>query len=325
MLTSMKLNTYDAVPEWARFLTLDELHAFLAAIERDLIRRRLVFEDRDGLLHVVMPDGRTARCGLANVALKCGAAGRDGYDREVAAHFDRVLAESGDPPPFPERFEEMQSLMRARVYTDAYIAASKAKVVSRRLAEGLQAVAVYHLPQGAAAISAEHLAQWKVSPEEALEIAIANSGREKLMREAFELDAGDAFALLDTAGYAASQVLHLEKYLGPSEHGALVALPCRYVLICYPIVAANVLEALRELVPRVDDIHDAPPGGEDGKLVSDLFWWRKGKMMSMRAGMNLAGLEGSVIAPPQEFMDTVFAKAAGQAKKGAKKGPGRKR
>jgi hypothetical protein len=186
MRTSMKFNTYDAVPDYARFLTLEELRDFLATIERDLIRRFLQFEDQDGLLRVRMPDGRWAQCGLANLAVKCGAVGRDGYAREVAAHFDRILATSGEPPPFPERFEQISDILRVRLYTTEHVRESKAPVVSRRLAEGLDAVAVYHFDHGAASVSAEHLARWKVPPEEALRVAIANTGALPCSREVFE-------------------------------------------------------------------------------------------------------------------------------------------
>jgi hypothetical protein len=120
-----------------------------------------------------------------------------------------------------------------------------------------------------------------------------------------------AFALIDDGGYAASQVLHLDEHLRPSAYGALVGLPNRHLLVCYPIVLSTVMEALQELVPRISEIYDDPPGGgESTRLSSDLYWWRRGEMVSMRAGMNRAGLEGAVVAPPQAFIDAVLEEAA---------------
>jgi hypothetical protein len=314
--TSMKFNTYDAVPPWARFLTLDEFRAFLETIERELLARRLIFEDRDGLLQVASPDGQIAQCGLANLAVKCGAAGRDGYAREVTAHFNRLFGETPEIAPFPEHFDDVRSVVKVRIYTNEHILENGAKVVSRPLAAGIQAVAVYDLPNIVASMSPEHLETWKVTPVDVFRVAIANTGREKIEREALRLGAAEIFLLSDQAGFAASQVLHLSTYLPPSKLGAIVALPSRYLLLCYPIQLSTVIEALRELVPFVGDIYEETSGDDErNRLSTDLYWWRKGQLVSMRAGMNLAGLPGSVIAPPQEFINTVLARAAPPGKR----------
>jgi len=57
-------------------------------------------------------------------------------------------------------------------------------------------------------------------------------------------------------------------------------------------------------------MYSDPPGEDKShQLSSDLFWWREGKLQSLRAGVNQLGLQGCVIAPPQEFVDTVLVEA----------------
>jgi hypothetical protein len=311
MKTSMGFNPYNEVPEWARFLTLEEFRAFLDTIANELRSRDLLFQDNNGLLEVAFADGQIARCGLANIALKCGAVGRDGYAREVALHFDRVLGKPLERMPFPESFKEVKPLIRARVYRNEDIRDIRAKLITKPLATGLTTVAVYDLPNVIAAVSPEHLETWKISPAEVLRVGIANVGREKVERDTFRLGTAEVFSLADESGFAVSQVLHIESYLPPSKLGALIAMPSRHVLIGYSIQLATVVEALHELIPFVDRIYNNPPGGdEDSQLTTNLYWWRKGSLECLPAGMDMPGFPGPMLAPPQEFIDAVLSKAA---------------
>lgn len=306
--TSMKFAAYDAVPPWARFLTLDEFGAFLAAIEHDLRARRLPFEDREGVLHVALPDGQIAQCGLAGLALKCGAVKPDAYAREAAAHFDLLFGQTTEPPPFPPSFEEVRSIVKLRLYTDEHFLNKGVKVVARPLVEGLQTVVVYDLPNLVATMSPDHLLTWKVSPDEAFRAAFINTEREPAQREEVRLGSVEAFSLSGESGFGASKVLSLESYLPPSKFGAIVAAPSRHALLCYPIRPSTVLEALRELVPYVNDLYQDGLD-ERSKLSPNLFWWRKEGLSPLHAGVDRGGLRGAVVTPPQEFVDTVLAEA----------------
>jgi hypothetical protein len=311
----MQFSTYSEVPEWARFLTLDEFRAFLRTIEDELRSRGLLFQDRDGALEVIFPDGQLAVCGLANVALRCGAAGRDGYAREVALHFDRILGKPTPPPPFTASFAEVRSVIRVRIYSDEYLRETDAKLISRPLAAGLTSVVVYDMPGFIASVSPEHLEAWKMSADDVFRVGIANVGREEVARDAFQLGEAELFSLAASGGFAASQVFHVGSYLAPSKLGAIIAMPSRHLLICYPIKPATVLDALRRLVPFVDDIYNNPPGDDErSKLTTNLYWWRKGRLVCIPAGMDVLGLTGSVVVPPEEFIKTVLSKAAPPSK-----------
>ncbi len=307
----MKFKTYKAVPEWARFLTLNEFRLFIKTVETELRKRRLLFADHDGVVHIDVDKG-TLQCGLYNIAVKCGSVPTSAYAREVKAHFDRVLKDHQPrPQPFPKTFDEVREYVRVRLYTNAFVAESKAKVISRQITPDLQALVVYDLGPAAASMSPEHAQLWNLSSEEVFRIAMENTNKLPWSRGRFELDHGEAFALMDTEGYGTVQVLELEKHLPRLEHGAVVAMPVRQILICYPIEPSTLMNALTELTLRVDDIYTDPPGGEEDshRLSTDLFWWRQGKLESLGAGVNRLGLEGCVLAPPQEFIDTVMVEA----------------
>lgn len=308
----MKFSTYESVPEWARFLTLDEFRIFLTTIENDLRDRRMFFADHDGVVHIRV-EGGTLQCGLYNIAVKCGSVKTTAYAREVKAHFDRVL-QGFEPRPgaLPESFEEVREHVRVRLYTNEFVAQSKAEVISRQITPDLQALVVYDMEAAAASMSPEHAQHWNLSTEEVFRIALENTTKLPWSRTRFELQHGEAFALLNTDGYAVSHVLALEKHVPSLPFGALVAMPCRQILVCYPIVPATVMNSLTELTMRVDAMYKDPPGGGKNHLLSsDLYWWRSGEesLESMGAGVNRLGLKGCVVAPPQEFVDTVMLEA----------------
>ncbi|HRI69013.1 MAG TPA: DUF1444 family protein [Polyangium sp.] len=310
MNCTMKLRSYKAVPEWARFLTLSEFRLFMKTVENELRKRRLFFEDHDGVVHILVEKG-TLQCGLYNLAFKCASVKTTAYAREVNAHFERILkGHEPESQQFPATFDEVREYVRVRVYPNESVTESKAEVVSQQITPDLQALVVYDLGSAAASMSPEHLERWKLSREEVFRVAMENTNKLSWSRANFELHRGDAFALLETDGYAASYVLELDKHLPRSPHGSIVAMPCRQVLICYPIVPSTLMNVVTELTVRVDKIYTEPPGGgENHRLSKDLYWWKEGKLQSLGAGVNRLGIAGCVIMPPQEFVDTVMVEA----------------
>jgi hypothetical protein len=309
MRTAMKFNPYETVPSWARFLSMEEFRALLEAVQNEIRSRGLLFEDHDGVLQIATPDGRMTPCPLAELALKCGATGREHYAREVAQYLQRVVGASAKHEEPPASFEEVRPLLKVRVYTEESLAESAAKVIARPAAPGLTAIVVYDFPLMVVSVVPDHLEQWNVSPDEAFRIGVANTGRAEIEREPFRIGAAaTGFLLINQSGFGASQIFHLQSYLSATELGALVGFPNRHLLVCYPIQLATVLEALRELVPLVGAFYHDPPGGDErNKLSLDLYWWRKGSLLRMPAGFNV-GLPGTVVAPPQEFIDRIIAK-----------------
>lgn len=306
----MSFRSYETVPDWARFLSMDEFQAFLDAIRHDLRSRNLLFQEREGVLVVASADGSLSQCGLSNIALKCGAAGRDAYAREIAQHFDRLFGQPEEPPPFPERFDDVRASVKVRIYREDDLERRGTPVIWQPLASGLRAVAVYDLPNIVASVAPPHLEQWGVSPEEALRVGTLNVGRHKVTREAFRIGAVELFYLMDEDGFAASQVLHLGTYFS-GELGALVAMPTRHLLICCPIRTTTVIDSLQEMAMLADDIHEerAATPSEGHLLLPDVYWWKDGRMSLLSVPKGLVDLPGTVMAPPQEFIDEVLSRA----------------
>jgi hypothetical protein len=301
------IKRYDEVPEWARFLTLDELRFFLEAVARELRARNLFFEDRGGFFIVASPDGSLVECGLQNIVLKCGAVGRERYAHEIHQHFERVLGPRIELPSTPPPFSEVKPYIKVRIYRDDYVEENGVPLISQPLTQGLTAAAVFDMPNVVTSISPETIAPWGVSKDVVFRIGITNVGRAKMRREPHRFGAVELFSLSDEDGFAASQVYHLATFLPPSRLGAIVSMPSRHLILCYPILRDTVRTALRELVPFTDDIYNDPERGDERHMLStDLFWWRKGKLVRMPVGMNVPGFPGVMVAPPQEFIVEVL-------------------
>jgi len=309
MSTPMAFKTYANVPKWARFLTFDEFQFFLELVRDELSTRHYFYEDNgDGQLDVADIEGNVSRCNIANLALKCGAAGKDGYLSEVRQYFEKNYGTTHPPGPFPNSFDEVRAHIRVRIYREDQLRGSPDTCVTRRLAGPLVSTLVYDLPNFVLAVPPKHLEKWNVSPEEALLEGIRNVGEAKIRHRPTTLGGAECFALLGEGGWAASQILHIDRYLPESNSlGAIVGLPNRHFLVCYPIDRATVFEAMQQLVPFVTNLHRNPPGGDDRQtLVTNLHWCYRGKIHCMPAGMDVAGLPGSVLAPPPEFIETVL-------------------
>jgi hypothetical protein len=130
-------------------------------------------------------------------------------------------------------------------------------------------------------------------------------------RERFSLGRAECFSLTGEHGWAASHILHIDKYLPASASlGAIVGLPNRHILICYPIDPATVFEAMRELVPFVTGLYNDPPRGDNRQnLGTDLHWCYRGRIECIPVASGVPGLPGTVVAPPMEFIETVLREA----------------
>lgn len=306
----MRFGTYDAVPDWARFFSLDELRAFLGAVEGELRRRRLLFEDRRGLVIVATPDGRVVQCGLANVALRCAAAGRAGFEGVIREHFERLFGDVVIPDEPPPSFEEVRPYVKVRIYEDAHIAGKEDEVVSRRLSVDLNAVIVYDFPHLAVAMPRAELARYEILEEDVFRIGKANLAKTKVERESLPFPGGaSGFCLVGEEGYGSAHVLHLERFFDrPPLLGALVSFPARNALLCSPIRPSTVVSALRELILLTNSMYDGCVADERSPLSPDIHWWKAGRLTHIPSGIDILGLRGCVIVPPPELLEVVLRK-----------------
>ena len=91
--------------------------------------------------------------------------------------------------------------------------------------------------------------------------------------ERLELDEGDE--LLAYSGddfFVTSRLLFVEHLVDDiPEHGLVVAVPNRHVLLVYRIRDLRVVQAIQRLIAMVQGLYERGPGS----LAPDLYWWQR--------------------------------------------------
>ncbi len=301
-------------PSWASFLSRAEYAALMKAVEGECKRRHVLAKYYDGYFVAAQADGSLVQCGLANLAVRCGAAQVGDYPALVREHFERVLGSPLELPPSPTEFSEIAPHLRVRVFADAALASqSEVAFLRRPLAPGLQLVLMLEFPHCLASLSREVVEPFGRSEQELFRIGIEHVGKLSVEREWLDLPGGvRGFCLLAGHFFVASQVLHLAQHLGRHYPlGALVGLPTRSMLYCLPLQPGMALEglaAVEALAFMVDGAYGEFEDRDGVSLCRSLFWWRDG---ALAAFPTRVGPEGVVIAPPQAFLDEVLTPSTG--------------
>ncbi len=275
--------------------------------------------DLDG--GVISFDGRTVS--LREIARLCRGKRPDDYPSLIAGHFDAfvqaLLPESdGLLAQFSENgndFEQFRDQLKVRIYKRSTLLSSgEDSFVSRPVSQtegdhrrrteepdDLVATLVVDAPEAIFTVKRAWVEQWKKTEETLFQQAARNIARtEQPVVEDFEL--GESVRLRSLVGdsfFTASHVLHLSRFVDPSEYGLIVAIPHRHAVLIHRIVDHHVLDAIEALLPVCVGMYEEGPGS-----VSDqLFWWRDGRLIRLPSRRH----EGSrKVALPHSFVTKVL-------------------
>jgi hypothetical protein len=181
-------------------------------------------------------------------------------------------------------------------------AAPGAETVRWRLADGLDAVLVYALLDGALAVQPREAAAWRQPTDRLWWTASENVRAESNVRRGqARTEGGKELTVLEGEyEYTATNVLWLDRLvsLDPAR-GAMVGVPNRHLVLACPIHDPSFLGMVEVLARTIDHFHRAGPGS----VSPHLYWWRGGHLTYLP----LRGSGGSVIfEPPDEFAEAVL-------------------
>jgi hypothetical protein len=265
---------------WASFFQEAELEHFLELVGNELEKRELAHELGDGVINLSV-GGEAQELGLQNLAQVCHQAGREHWSEVISEHFDAVLSRAAEAEELDrviETYSGARPLLRLQLYPEDTFSGDKADIVVKQsVAPGVSAVLVFDLPSSIASVKPEQVESWGKSQEEVLAVALENlRGDPVLLPEVIKLDQGGSIKVLGESFFAACHVLFLERYLEhpESEHGALVSIPHRHVVLAHEIRDMNVVHVVNAMIPMtVGMFHEGP-----GSVSPQLYWWRKGTL-----------------------------------------------
>ncbi|MCA1692395.1 MAG: hypothetical protein LC733_09420, partial [Actinobacteria bacterium] len=233
--------------------------SFYALVIRELAGRGLLFEPEDDCIRITSP--RTMTVGLTNLWQQCRSSPVGEWEATVRRFLDRLLDSDDDPDD--ERFDDVRDHIKVRLYPSDYAAGLEVAVLARPFAEGVQAVLTIDRPTVVATFPPENLERWGVGEEELFRLGYHNvrvEPRPEMERLSLE-DGVDVTVLEGASFFTTTKVLWLEELLGPlPEHGVLVAMPVRNVLLVHSIEGFGAVLAVRHLLELSRRIHDEGPG-----------------------------------------------------------------
>jgi len=290
------------VPEWASFFTPGQYRIFMELVEGYWSEQGRPIDVDDGVVRFV--DGPSHSLGLGNLSQVCKHCPMDDWPEVVAGHFDRfgnLEAEQEELQRKIHDFEEVAPFLAVRLYHDSVLDDMEGLWVYRRDLEGTITALVFDLPNTVRNIKPEEAEGWGRSEDELFRIGLENTLKSYARDwETEQVDLDEDVCLTLVSGedfFAPTQALVMERMPELSgTHGALVGIPHRHALLCYPIEDLRVVVAVTRLIPVVMGMHKEGPGS----LSPLLYWYREGGFTTLPARVEE---EKIVFAPPDDFVD----------------------
>jgi hypothetical protein len=197
-----------------------------------------------------------------------------------------------------DHFAGASRLLAVRVWPQGYLDLGVEKLVYREDLPGTISALVFDLPTSIRNVTPGDVEKWQRPVDELFRVALSNTlennppeVQEQALPEEVKVRVflGDNF-------YVASQALLLEHFpqcLG--THGAIVGIPRRQTLICYPISSMEVLKALNYLPIIISAMEKEGPGS----ITPNIYWYNKGRFMSLPYELTETTYS---MTPPEEFV-----------------------
>jgi hypothetical protein len=287
-------------PQWAAFFDADEWEAFVPLVREDAERRGWVPRPEEGTVAEGGADGLVM--GLGNLAQICHTAPRDAWPDIVRHHFTTLAEGGGDIFTGPE---QARAAMKLRLFHREWVAGPGWHGLERPLAGGdLRLILAYDLPTTVKLPSREDVLEWG-DEDELFELALEQTRAEPgLELSRHELaNQGDAeptpiWTLAGDSFFTATHILWADDFdPPPSEHGTLVAVPHRHVVLAHPIRDTSVIAAVPHLLQLGHRMWVQGPGS----ISPSVYWLRDGVHERLEAWVNDDG--GTTFAPSDEFTD----------------------
>ncbi|MEV0391080.1 hypothetical protein [Nonomuraea sp. NPDC050643] len=225
---------------------------------------------------------------LTGLRREAGRRAREDWPMLVSEHLVHAVATAGDRLDVCD-LRQAGPLLRTRVEAVDEVA-DLTRVVGRHLNADL----VELLTVGTRAVRPEEAGCWPLPSGQALDLAVANVGREeRLVTELIELSGTPVTRLTAAGPYAATHLRWLGDYLAVPADGVLVVLPDPYTLLVHPVDGIGVVRAIERL-----RVHAERTEG----LSSQVYWWHEERLTLIKADLvTQGGHTRLVVAPPPEF------------------------
>jgi hypothetical protein len=263
------------------FFTESETQTFLAIALNHFEAKGIDFTFHEDMGVIKISGGR--QFGLLTIAQHCLHRDPLEWPSLIAAYFERISQgfEEGQSYCEERSYDRVCDRLMVRLYpADVFDTVDSKHFVFQCSLEGTLSVLVYDLPNSTETVTPNQAQAWGQSDEQLFEKALQNTIADYPVEVVeTDLDDGQTFYLLGGEEfYVSSHVLALESYpfcIGPQ--GALVGVPNRYAVLCYPISGVETVSAVNHLIPMIHHMEIEGPGS----ISPNLYWYREGKFLTL--------------------------------------------
>ena len=297
-------NDDSSLPVWARPLGKQGYRSFLSLIESYFANRHInvAIDDEEGL---VKPDltnfPYSSTFGLQNIAQICQQADRDEWRDLITAHFDSIFEVKDEDNALRvqlDDFHKVKPQLRARLYP-VDIVNHTTEIVQRAGPEGTLEVLALDLPTTVRTVSSSEINGWGLDADDLFSIGRQNlRATSKLKPNTIQLEPGTSLTVYTgDPFYAASHALIIDDYVPPAnQHGVLVGVPKRDILIVHPIQNIGAMEAAGAMLQVIVGMHRDGPGS----ISPNLYWYHEGEYTVLPYELEDQSLR---FLPPDDFAE----------------------
>jgi hypothetical protein len=244
----------------------------------------------------------THRLGLQNIAQACAHSAREDWPRLIAAHFDDVRQAFAQQASIAEEIVDYagaRDLLAVRLWPESMLATlDSGQIVYTRDLDGVLSTLVFDFPKWTRQVMPREARQWGHTHEELVEQALGNVHARYPVEVNPQILSNGVHAWLFSGEhfYVASHALLLARYpqcVGP--HGALVGVPARQVMPCYPIAGREVGKAVQAMIPIISSLEARGPGS----ISPHLYWYHAERFTRLPYEADARGLK---FLPPASFV-----------------------
>ncbi len=146
--------------------------------------------------------------------------------------------ESRELDPLRGEFSRVRDLIKLRLYPAD--SGADGAIVAAPVAHGLQAVLVFDLPSAIAPVRPADLRAWSRPAEELIALALGNvRSQEQVRVDPMDLVQARIFTVSGESVFVATLGMTVSDLLGPSDLGALVAVPSNHIVLCHSLLGRH--------------------------------------------------------------------------------------
>lgn len=289
----------NSVPSWASFFTHDEYATFLAEVVSYLNERDIDGAINDGVVHV---EATQQSFGLQNLAQVCNQNESDQWRQIIFQHFDAIygsVAADDFAAVKGAQFEDLRAQLAVRLQPEDILNTEAGKhLVYRINLPGTVSLLALDMPTAISSVTWEMVESWGKSVDDLFDIALANlKEKSTATPELVETDSNtQIYTFFSEDFFVTTQALFIETYADTvGTYGALVAVPHRHAMLCYPIYDMGVLDAISAMLPATIGMYSEGPGS----LSAQLYWYDGDAFILLPYQLDGAQLN---FEPPQAFV-----------------------